>query len=106
LFLPNHGAKSREFGLVEPERTAAIEEQPSKKFENLRTHSHYRIMDHLSDHDLERYHLGIVTDEAELAPLEEHFLVCPDCVARAEENAAYVDTLRAAIIAKGLDVED
>jgi len=30
--------------------------------------------DHISDHDLERYHLGMVKDEAELAALEEHYL--------------------------------
>ena len=29
-------------------------------------------MDHISDHDLERYHLGMVVDEAELATLEGH----------------------------------
>jgi hypothetical protein len=28
-------------------------------------------MDHLSDHDLERYHLGMIRDAAELAAFEE-----------------------------------
>jgi hypothetical protein len=42
--------------------------------------------DHISDHDLERYYLGMVTDEAELAPLEEHLLWCTWCVERAEET--------------------
>ena len=32
-------------------------------------------MKHISDCDLERYHLGMVKDEAELAPLEEHLLL-------------------------------
>lgn len=31
---------------------------------------------HISDEDLEGYHLGTVTDEAELAALEEHLLAC------------------------------
>jgi hypothetical protein len=31
--------------------------------------------DHISDHDLECYYLGTVTDEEELAPLEEHPLL-------------------------------
>lgn len=62
-------------------------------------------MEHLCDHDLERYHLGMVTDEAELAPMEEHLLACPDCAERAEENAAFVDTIRAAIIAADLDID-
>jgi uncharacterized protein with PIN domain len=40
---------------------------------------------HISDHDLERYCLGIVATESELAPLEEHILACPSCAGRAEE---------------------
>jgi hypothetical protein len=36
-------------------------------------------MNHISDTDLERYHLGMVTDEAELAALEEHYMGCPEC---------------------------
>jgi hypothetical protein len=66
---------------------------------------HYIDMDHISDQDLERYHLGMVVDEAELAPLEEHLLACPECVERAEQTAVYVDTLRAAIIAGNFDLE-
>ena len=54
--------------------------------------------EHISDHDLERYHLGMVTDEAELALLEEHLLGCPACADRAEESAAYVDVMRAAFV--------
>ena len=30
---------------------------------------------HIDDHDLERYHLGMVKDEDELAALEEHLLM-------------------------------
>ena len=49
---------------------------------------------HIDDHDLERYHLGMVT-ESELAPLEEHLLWCGVCLDRAEEAARYVDEVRA-----------
>ena len=62
-------------------------------------------MEHISDHDLERFHLGIVKDEAELAPLEEHLLWCPKCVERAEESADYVDAIRAGIILGNFDLE-
>src|ERR1017187_7300978 len=31
-------------------------------------------MERICDHNLERYHLGMVKDEAELAPIEEHLL--------------------------------
>ncbi|MGD0776680.1 MAG: hypothetical protein ABSC05_28015 [Candidatus Solibacter sp.] len=51
---------------------------------------------HIDDHDLERYHLGMVKGEAELAALEEHLLWCGVCVDRAEESAQYIDTVRAA----------
>ena len=62
-------------------------------------------MNHIADHDLERYHLGMVEDEADLAPLEEHLLWCSKCVERAEESADYVDALRAAIILGNFDLE-
>ena len=55
-------------------------------------------MEHISDHDLERYQLGMVVYEAEPAALEEHLLGCPGCIERAEETGAYVNTLRAALI--------
>ena len=55
-----------------------------------------RLPGHISDHDLERYHLGMVTGEAELAELEEHLLRCGPCIDRAEASARYVDTVRAA----------
>jgi hypothetical protein len=62
-------------------------------------------MNHLSDHDLERYHLGMVTDETELERLEAHYIGCPKCAKRADEAADYVDDIRAAIIAGGFDLE-
>ena len=52
--------------------------------------------EHISDHDLERYYLGMVTDEAELAPLEEHLLWCSWCMERAKEAQNYVDAMRVA----------
>ena len=51
---------------------------------------------HIGDHDLERYHLGMLKDEADLAALEEHLLWCGTCVDRAEAAAQYVDAVRAA----------
>jgi hypothetical protein len=58
---------------------------------------HYANMEHISDHDLERYHLGMVNDEAELGMIEEHLLCCGRCVDTAEEVAGYVDLIRAAL---------
>ena len=55
-----------------------------------------KLPGHICDHDLERYHLGMVKDEAELAALEEHLLWCGACVDRAEAAAQYVDAVRAA----------
>lgn len=60
---------------------------------------------HISDEDLERYYLGMVTNEAELAPLEEHLLACSSCVERAEDAQDRVDAIRAAIIERGDDLE-
>jgi anti-sigma factor RsiW len=45
---------------------------------------------------LERYYLGLVKDEAELASREERLLACPACVEHAESTQDYVDALRAA----------
>jgi hypothetical protein len=53
---------------------------------------------HVSDEDLERYYLGMVKDESELTPLEEHLLACPQCVARAEASQDYVDAIRTAAV--------
>ena len=61
-------------------------------------------MNHISDDDLERYHLGLVTDEEELAALEEHYLGCPECAKRAQESSDYVDAIRAGILGGGHDL--
>ena len=62
-------------------------------------------MEHISDDNLERYHLGMVADEVKLAVLEEHLLACRECAGRAEECAAYVDSMRAAMVAGNFDLE-
>ena len=59
---------------------------------------------HISDHDLERYHLGQIVEDTELAALEEHLLACPACAERAEATARYVDAIRAAIIKGDYDL--
>jgi anti-sigma factor RsiW len=53
---------------------------------------------HISDDDLERYYLGMVTAEEELALLEEHLLACPSCAGRAEAAQDYVDAMRVALL--------
>jgi hypothetical protein len=57
--------------------------------------------EHIFDHDLEHYYLGMVTDEAELAPLEEHLLRCGWCVEREEQTQNYVDAIWVAILDEG-----
>ena len=53
---------------------------------------------HVPDDDLEQYHLGMVTEETELAGVEEHLLACADCVARAQQIERFVDRMRAALL--------
>lgn len=60
---------------------------------------------HISDDDLERYYLGLVTGESELAILEEHLLVCAECVDRMKETQDYVDAIRAGMTLGGFDLE-
>jgi len=73
--------------------------------ENISDWQHYISMNHISDEDLERYHLEMVTDENELAALEEHYLACPECAKRAEEAADYVDAIRAGITTGNWDLD-
>jgi hypothetical protein len=42
-------------------------------------------MEHISDGYLMLYCLGVVRNENELKPLEEHLLWCQQCLDRAEE---------------------
>jgi len=62
-------------------------------------------MSHISDLDLERYYLGMVQEEDELSPLEEHLLACAECVERAVSIQDYVDAIRAGSIKGGYDLE-
>ena len=63
-------------------------------------------MEHFSDHDLERYYLGMVPgDSPEEQAIEEHLLWCRECVARAEAGDRYVDVIRAAIIGGNFDLK-
>lgn len=39
---------------------------------------------HVSEDDLERYHLGLITDKTEQAELEKHLLSCPACMERSK----------------------
>lgn len=55
-------------------------------------------MDHISEHDLERYYLGMVKDETELAGIEEHLLWCPSCMDRATGVQRFVDAVRVACL--------
>jgi len=49
---------------------------------------------HIPDVELERYYLGLVTDQHELAALNTHLIGCPVCVVRSEINGAYFELMR------------
>ncbi len=53
---------------------------------------------HLTDTQLERYYLGMIRGEEELAPMEEHLLWCEQCLTRAKEAEEYIDCIRAAAV--------
>ena len=42
--------------------------------------------------------LGMIKDETELGPLEEHILACRSCATRAEQAQDYVDAMRVAAL--------
>ena len=68
----------------------------------LENSSSTRIIRHdpcIDESDLERYLLGMATEETELAGIEEHLLWCEECLREAEKAAAYADAMRAGIIA-------
>jgi hypothetical protein len=52
---------------------------------------------HISEDDLERYAMGTVKDEAELTPIEEHLLVCGECLEQAEKSEEFLKAMRAAL---------
>jgi len=37
-------------------------------------------------------------NDTELAPLEEHLLVCAECLGRAEQTREYIGTMKAALV--------
>ena len=53
---------------------------------------------HISVHDAERYYLGMVTTDEELAPLEGHLLWCHPCLDVVQETENYVDTIRVGLL--------
>ncbi len=60
---------------------------------------------HLFDHDSGCFHLGMVTEEPELARIEEHCLGCSRCAELVEEVGAFVETVRTAMIVGDLDLK-
>jgi hypothetical protein len=60
-------------------------------------------VNHIPEEELERYHLGMVRYEAELAVLEEHYLACSKCAQRIEELGCYIDAVRSAIVLGDFD---
>jgi hypothetical protein len=53
---------------------------------------------HISVHNAERYYLGMVTEEEELAVLEEHLLWCHGCLDLVQEMEDYVDTIQVGLL--------
>jgi hypothetical protein len=53
---------------------------------------------HISDHDAERYYLGMVTTEEDLAALEEHLFGCHACLDLVQETEDYVDTIQVGLL--------
>jgi hypothetical protein len=85
---------------------ALLDQTRQKKMRTLPAVRHSMSVDKLSnippsDTDLERYYLGMVKDEAELAALESHLLGCPACANRAEAAERYVDVMRVALMRLG-----
>ncbi len=62
-------------------------------------------LEHISDEDLERYHLGMVRDELERAHIRGHLLLCSECANRAKNTANYVNAMRTAMIEEDFDLE-
>lgn len=59
---------------------------------------------HLSDDDLERYLMGQIPDDAELAQVEEHVIACVACQKRAEAMGDYITAMKEALkVANGGD---
>ena len=51
----------------------------------------------MCEYDLEQYLLGHLTDESELAKLEEHLLICDQCIDRAARLGMEIAMIRCAL---------
>ena len=60
---------------------------------------------HVEQELLERYALGEVHDEDELGPMEEHLLICEECIDRLAELDGW-PSVDAALTAAGLILSD
>lgn len=56
----------------------------------------YTMTAHIDDETLERYSLGRLTD-TELAPVEDHLLICTECQDKLAEADEYTRVMRAAL---------
>jgi hypothetical protein len=61
---------------------------------------------HPNEDSLERYAMGLINEDAELAPLEEHLLACPSCCQRAEFWEHYVWSIRSSLSQSWIQVID
>jgi predicted anti-sigma-YlaC factor YlaD len=52
----------------------------------------------MCDSDLEQYLLGYVTNESELALIEEHLLICEQCIDRAQQLGIEMASIRHALV--------
>ena len=54
------------------------------------------LVQHVSDEQLDQYALKRLT-EAEVAALEEHLLICPECQDRLQHTDDFIEALRTAV---------
>lgn len=55
--------------------------------------------DHITNHDLELYYLGMLRSSTSVMRLQEHLATCPQCVRRAITTADYIESMQRALIA-------
>jgi hypothetical protein len=60
---------------------------------------------HISEHDMERYYLGMIQDSEELSMLETHLLWCQPCLDRIDAVERFVDSIRAGAIRGNFDLD-
>lgn len=54
--------------------------------------------DHITDHDLELYYLGMLRSSTDVMRLQEHLATCRQCVRQAISTADYIETLQRALL--------